>query len=347
MAELRPGLYEVLITEGLRAQLDEVAGQLPVSERHLQGGDVADRIAWHVSKQVERALLDVPDERRVETGLRVARALIERLAELESLNAELAERPAAPASILHAVSRRRPDGSVAEFDVPLIPLLDTTLLTSAPGEPTLWSQLRSEIDSADEIDVVMAFIRRSGINPLLDPLRRHCEDGRPLRVLTTTYTGSHGTAGRSTVSPTSVPRCVSHTTSARHGCTRRRGSSTVSPASRPPIVGSSNLTHSAQVTGLEWNVRVSAARNPDVLAKFGAVFESYWAGDDFVPYDPDQFDAEHHRAGGGDRGPHVILSPIELRPWPFQERLLELIELSRQRGHHRNLLSLRPAPARP
>lgn len=35
-------------------------------------------------------------------------------------------------------------------------------------------------------------------------------------------------------------------------------------------VGSSNLTQSAQVTGLEWNVRVSQARNPDVVAKFGA-----------------------------------------------------------------------------
>ena len=34
----------------------------------------------------------------------------------------------------------------------------------------------------------------------------------------------------------------------------------------------------------------------------------------------------------------MILSPIELRPEPFQERLLELIALSRQRGHHRNLL---------
>ncbi len=48
------------------------------------------------------------------------------------------------------------------------------------------------------------------------------------------------------------------------------------------------------------------------------------------------------RAATGRRGPidgpHVILSPIELRPCPFQERLLELIELSRQHGHHRNLL---------
>ena len=31
-----------------------------------------------------------------------------------------------------------------------------------------------------------------------------------------------------------------------------------------------------QVTGLEWNVRAPAARNPDVSAKFGAVFDSYW-----------------------------------------------------------------------
>jgi superfamily II DNA or RNA helicase len=34
----------------------------------------------------------------------------------------------------------------------------------------------------------------------------------------------------------------------------------------------------------------------------------------------------------------VFLSPIELRPEPFQERLLEQIALARERGHHRNLL---------
>ena len=284
MAELRPGLYEVLITEGLRAQLDEVAGQLPVSERHLQGGDVADRIAWHVSKQVERALLDVPDERRVETGLRVARALIERLAELESLNAELAERPAAPASILHAVSRRRPDGSVAEFDVPLIPLLDTTLLTNAPGEPTLWSQLRSEIESADAIDVVMAFIRRSGISPLLDALRRHCEDGRPLRVLTTTYTESTEQRALDQLADLGAEVRVSYDLST----TRLHAKAWLfhrAPASRPPT--SARRTSPTRRRSPGWSGTSGCRRlaTPTCIAKFGAVFESYWAGGDFVPYD--------------------------------------------------------------
>ena len=109
---------------------------------------------------------------------------------------------------------------------------------------------------------------------------------------------------------------------------RRSGFSTA-------YVGSSNLTHSAQVTGLEWNVRVSGARNPDVIDKVAAVFESYWNSGDFVPYDADEFAAATSSAASG---PVVILSPIELRPEPFQERLLEQIALSRERGHHRNLL---------
>ena len=36
----------------------------------------------------------------------------------------------------------------------------------------------------------MAFVRWSGIRPLLEPLRRHCLDGKRLRLVTTTYTNS-------------------------------------------------------------------------------------------------------------------------------------------------------------
>src|SRR6059058_5548664 len=37
---------------------------------------------------------------------------------------------------------------------------------------------------------LMAFVRWSGVRPLMDVLRRHCEAGKPLRILTTTYTNS-------------------------------------------------------------------------------------------------------------------------------------------------------------
>ena len=54
-------------------------------------------------------------------------------------------------------------------------------------------------------------------------------------------------------------------------------------------IGSSNLTHSAQVTGLEWNVRLSEARNPDAVAKMDGRLRELLGERDFVPYDPDEF----------------------------------------------------------
>lgn len=332
---IEPGLYERLVTEALRDELQAIGARFTESSRSLHTAEAADRIALHLSRRIQRTLESVGDSDRVRVGIEVARDLIARLAKI--VDSELAEAPVVPGTVLHAVLERRPDGKPQEIAGPLIPLLDTTLLTNAPGEPGLLHQLDAEIESADEIDVLMAFIRRSGINPLLPSLRRHCQRGKPLRILTTIYTGSTERSALQQLNDIGGQVRISYdvSTTRLHAKSwifhRHSGFSTA-------YVGSSNLTHSAQVTGLEWNVRASAARNRDILDKFEAVFESYWQGNDFVPFDAGEFDAEFRRTGRVDTGPTVILSPIELRLEPFQERLLEKISLSRSRGHHRNLL---------
>ena len=189
-------------------------------------------------------------------------------------------------------------GASKTMPEPLIPLLDTTLLTNAPGEPRVGNQLLTELHSADRIDLVMAFIRRSGIAPLLDTLRRHCQSGRELRVLTTTYTGSTEGRALDALGELGADVRVSYdmSTTRLHAKAwlfhRRSGFSTA-------YIGSSNLTYSAQISGLEWNVRVSGARNPDVIDKVAAVFESYWNSGDFVPYDAETFAAETARSASG------------------------------------------------
>src|SRR5690606_5309974 len=81
---------------------------------------------------------------------------------------------------------------------------------------------------------------------------------------------------------------------------------------------------------------ISGARNRSIVEKVAAVFESYWEEADFEPYDPVRFAlAVDH---GGLETERLVLSPTEIRPYPFQERLLEEIELSREQGFHRNLL---------
>jgi superfamily II DNA or RNA helicase/HKD family nuclease len=322
------GLYESLITQALAALLQQLPTDLQSTEP-LRAADAADRLALHVGETVRAALEDLPENERIDKGVAIGNELLDRL---RTIAPDATDR--ITSSVLRAIAGRRPDGSPEEITAPLIPLLDTALLTNSPGEPRVGSQIHAEIHSADRIDVVMAFIRRSGIAPLVDALRTHCDARRELRVLTTIYTNSTEASALDQLQKLGADIRVSYdTTGTRlHAKSwlfhRESGFSTA-------YIGSSNLTHSAQVTGLEWNVRVSGARNPDVISKVAAVFQAYWNSGDFVPYDPDVF-AE--QTAVMDAGAPFVLSPIELRPEPFQERLLEQIELARQRGQHRNLL---------
>ncbi len=334
MGNTTRGLHEVLITRAIAAALEQLDARLVSHIRPLRPADAADRIALHIGRLVHRAMGDADEESRVELGVQLTQRLLEGIGQLvqdAAVNDELLH---LPASMLHAVLARLPDGTAEPVEEPLIPLLDTTLLTNAPGEPGVGSQLRTEIQSADRIDVVMAFIRHSGIRPFVEALRAHCARGRELRVLTTTYTGSTEPRALDLLADLGAQVRVSYdlSTTRLHAKAwlfhRTSGFSTA-------YIGSSNLTHSAQVTGLEWNVRVSGARNGDVVDKVRAMFESYWDGGDFVPYDAAQFLAAVERPAEPDA---IVLSPIEVRPEPFQERLLEQIALSRERGHHRNLL---------
>ena len=51
-------------------------------------------------------------------------------------------------------------------------------------------------------------------------------------------------------------------------------------------VGSSNLTHSALVDGLEWNVRATQIDNAAIIQRIAATFEQYWNEPEFEAYDP-------------------------------------------------------------
>jgi superfamily II DNA or RNA helicase/HKD family nuclease len=335
MTVSRRGLYEVLVTEAVASRLGELEAGLEGLTEGLRPAEAADRIALHLGRILERAVAGVPDEKRVAVGVALARKLVKQIDRTIADAKVRAESPITPATVLHAIIGRRPDGSPATIPEPLIPLLDTTLLTNAPGEPRVGNQLLTEIHSADRVDVVMAFVRRSGIAPLLEALRAHCHAGRGLRVLTTTYTGSTEARALDALRDAGAEVLISYDTSSTrlHAKAwlfhRQSGFSTA-------YIGSSNLTRSAQVSGLEWNVRVSGARNRDVVDKVAAVFEGYWNSGDFVPYDSAEFLARAEPSSTG--GPSVMLSPLELRPEPFQERLLEQIALSRELGHHRNLL---------
>jgi superfamily II DNA or RNA helicase/HKD family nuclease len=335
MAGYPRGLYESLITEALAARLEDLGEQLHILRSELRPAEAADRITLHLGRVILRTVSSIDERNRVSTGIALARSLIDRIEEILDQPSDTDDRPISDGTVLRKILARLPDGEPERIAEPLIPLLDTALLTNAPGEPRVGHQILAEIESADRIDSVIAFIRRSGIAPLLDALQRHCQAGRPLRVLTTTYTGStEARALRALIDLGAQVRVSYETNSTRLHAKAWlfHRESSLSTA----YVGSSNLTHSAQVSGLEWNVRVSGARNPEVIEKIAAVFESYWNGGDFRPFEEEEFN--RHVAGTSGPRTQILLSPLDVRAEPFQDHLLEQIAVSRERGFHRNLL---------
>ena len=334
MSRVARGLYQSLVTEALATEIEQLEANLRARFADLHHADVADRLAMHIAHVLTRAIESIADSERVDDGISLARELISHIAEYTSTDV-FAERPNMPGQFLTGVLAIQPDGRPEVLTEPMIPLVDTTLLTNAPGEPRVGHQIVAEIPSADRIDLIMAFIRRSGIKPMMDALRRHCEAGRKLRVLTTIYTGSTEVDALSELREIGADIRVSYDNSSTRLHAKAWLFHRVSGFSTA-YIGSSNLTHSAQISGLEWNVRCSAARNTSVIEKVAAVFESYWYSDDFAPFDAYQFSEAAARWSSSSG--LAYLSPIELRPEPFQERMLEQIALSRQRGFHRNLL---------
>ena len=322
------GLYESLRTAGLERHL-QVMPDGAATFRPIDEAAAPDVLARHVA-EIVRAPLSAHDD-----GPR-RQALVNGIVELLGANRDDA---VVKLEQLLAVSVAP---GVHRVVRPAAPLSDAALLTNTKDEPSLGAELQAEIGPADRVDLLCAFVKWHGMRLLSDQLDDLKARGKPLRVITTTYLG--GTERRA------VDELVR-----RYGAevkikfeeqsTRlhakawlfRRGS-----GFDTGYVGSSNLSKSALVDGLEWNVRISSVATPVLVRKFEATFDTYWNNPEFRPYDPDRDADLLDRALGAQAGGNanvLELSGLEVRPRPHQERILEALEAERKvHDRHRNLV---------
>ncbi len=335
MAELSPGLYDQLVDQLLRERLDDLAGRrLTPSLEVVEAAELPDRVGEVVADWVRLMLAGVPANRRPDAALALVESLLASLSDLDADGALRDRMLAAPLRRLRAIERLDPTDKPMPIRQPLTPLRDTVLMTNAPDQPSVGREIEAEIDSADRIDLVLAFIRWTGIRTLLPHLRKHVEAGKPLRVITTVYTGSTELRALEALEEIGAAVKVSYDTAATrlHAKAwlfqRDSGFSTV-------YIGSSNLTYSAQVAGLEWNVRASERQNPGLIAGFERTFDTYWADHSFEDLDAERFLRATESAAGSDR----ILTPFAIEPYPFQRQILETLQVERRRGNAHNLVA--------
>lgn len=193
---------------------------------------------------------------------------------------------------------------------PSHPLTAGALLTNARDEPNLGNELSLEMETADRVDLLCAFVKFSGVRVIDNQLEAMRRRGVPLRVLTTTYMGATDRRAldilvRDFGAEVRVKYEISSTRLHAKAWLFHRLS-----GFNTAYIGSSNLSKPALVDGLEWNVRLAEATNSKEIAKFSKVFDSYWSSQDFEEYDPDRdadrLDAALSSAGGFSRREHSV-----------------------------------------
>ena len=342
---LRPGLYEALLTAALEAEV--AARQAEGWWADVRRADATLRpelLARHVYELARHALEAIPgdDETRADRQVALTNRLVEILVEPAPPGLPPGERVGEAARILlEAAEAPRPAGPPARTPRPTLSLRRTGLLVNARRDVQIAGEIAREIPSADRIDLLCAFVRHSGLRLFRDALEERVRAGAEVRVIASVYTGSTERRALDDLVRLGARVKVSYDVARTrlHAKAwlfhRRSGLHTA-------YIGSSNLTHTAQVEGLEWNVRLSAAENPEVIERFEATFGQYWEEPEFEEYAPES-DAERLEEalsrGGGTHGgrPGLPLS-IDVAPKPHQTVALEALEAERSRGHRRNLV---------
>lgn len=329
------GLYESVVTRQLERQLDSLI-ELEVALAKVDPADQAHVLTQHLSAAIERRL---GAERDPERKLAVANELLRAIDQTEP---EVVD----PLRQLHSVRRPAGPGRIERYSLrPRTPLKDATLLTNAHGEPSLAAELKAEIESADSIDLLCAFVMWRGVRLLEGPLELARQAGIPFRVVTTTYIG-----GTERQALDRLVRDFGAEVKVQYDAARTRLHAKAWLFRRntgfdTAYVGSSNLSTSALLDGVEWNVRLSRGATPSLLQKFEATFDSYWNSSEFEHYDPDadrdRLDDALIAARGGRMGDRVTISisGLEVRPFPYQQEILDAIEVDRVvHDRHRNLV---------
>lgn len=336
---MKPGLYEQIISKAISDELSSIPDVCKAIEK-LDEEEAPQALAEYVAEATRRTLESIPKDSEEQITLvnKILSVLAEKRKDIsDSIVDNRAEK------LLHLLDENSPDHIVgkkaSEIARPETPMSVSSLFTGAAHEPKMFSELKKEIVSADRIDMLVSFIKWSGLRLIIDELRDFTNRGGLLRVITTSYMGATEVKAIDELSKllnTEIKISYDTARTRLHAKTyvfyRDTGFTTA-------YIGSSNLSNAAMSNGLEWNLKITAMDQPDTLRKINISFDSYWNSYEFEPYTTDSHprlaEALKVEKWKGDK--QVFL--FDIRPYPYQQAILDQLRAEREvRGHYRNLL---------
>ncbi|MER7442297.1 DUF3427 domain-containing protein [Micromonospora avicenniae] len=342
MSDLQRGIYEHLITEQLAHQLAHTQEVL-VQSGKLDPADTPRALAQHIAALAERALRVAAgaDEDKLRHQVDLANQIAAAIGALSPLASAPQDQIVDAHRILYAIAAPPTPPAQPVFPSrPSTPLSTGALLVNGRHQPRIGHEVTYEMASADSVDLLCAFIKWYGLRLIEPAIRDLIARGGRLRVITTTYMGATDQRALERLAELGADIKISYETRttrlhAKAWLFRRNNGMTTA------YVGSSNLSKSALVDGVEWNVRISNVEQPHVIDTFDATFEDYWNDPAFEPYDPSSDGERLRYALRGERADDAPteIAKLDVRPYPYQAEILADLDAERRvHGRWRNLV---------
>lgn len=341
---LHDGLYEQIINKEIDTEL-AVTDKL-TNTAAIDSAEASKALSEYISEVVLRGLENIKDNggdinSQVNLANKIINTIVNETKEVDFDTLSVAER----AEQLLAVFEKK--NNIIAFDEkakiirPETSIAQSSLFTGAIHEPQMYTELKKEIVSCNRIDMLVSFIKWSGLRLIIDELNTFTNNGGILRIITTSYMGA--TDVKAIEELRKLPNTqikVSYDTKRTrlHAKTyvfyRDTGFTTA-------YVGSSNMSNAALSSGLEWNVKVANKDLPETIDKIAATFESYWNSNEFEYYDEGQKErlARALKSEKYFDSNNAELYTLDILPYSYQQEILDKLDAERAvRGYYHNLV---------
>ena len=339
------GLYEQIINKLFEVKLDGLDHQeYFIGKRSITKENVSRYLSHYLYELFEQVFSQFnQDDESVRSAIQLANDIIKHLVQkfyIEDTNL-LSARAEILTAVVDKTKNEYPDIAKHIQEItPITSLVRSALFTGSSKQVSLESELKREIQSADEICLLVSFIRSTGINLIFNQLRDYTQSGKSLKIITTTYIGAtdfNAIKKLSTLPNTEIKISYNSSVDRLHAKSylflRRTGFHTA-------YVGSSNLSEAALTEGLEWNVKVTQQELPHIIKEIRHTFESYWLNPLFETYVSGRDDERLKAALSGVKSETIDYNVLDLiKAHDYQDEVLEKLKLEREVfGHYRNLV---------
>ena len=345
---MNQGIYEELVTQLVERKLDALdKNSFFIKETVIDKEEAASILSQHLSSSFKHAFTLIKGDNQLEIQIEIANKIIRFLKEelkKEEFEDDLIN---IEGKVLKAVFTRV-DAHYSDLDLhlkeitPYTRLTHSELFTGGNVGLSLESELKKEILSANRIDLLVSFIKFKGIIILEKELREFTNRGGKLRVITTTYMGASDFKAIQLLSQLENTEVkISYNT----GNERLHAKAYLffrNSGFHTGYIGSSNFSRSALTDGLEWNLKITTKEVSHIIDKFQKTFDTYWLNDEFETFNQlvhKEKLTDALKQGKFSKEYVNNTSFFEIKPFPYQNEILEKLEVERTvHNSYRNLL---------